>query len=305
MMVFLGTTFIGGLYTAQPTPTSAKNMKYLTLHGGKYSDLYGTQNPDLQQSLDIPSEWDWDTIMRADFSTGTTVAGNIDWLAENVSAVVVKRRIAGTFKWYTIASYPIEVEEDFIFDGIDKFNQSGVTYEYALVPYDNDNNPGVYGVMTVDSHFDDIFVVGRERTYKTFFSSGNIDTTRNIPGNYNVPLNARYPIFFHSGLMNYDSGTVDGKYFDIDEYCQLVKDSGYEFKKGLTDFLTDGEPKVLKHSDGRIWLIQVVPSPTDSGDITYQFRNIVFNWIQVGEHDSNEDMYWSNLNDVAQIYWNA
>ena len=42
-----------------------------------------------------------------------------------------------------------------------------------------------------------------------------------------------------------------------------------------------------------------------SRDETYQFRNIVFDWIQVGEQDSNEDMYWANLNDVAEIYWNV
>lgn len=304
-MVFFGTTFIGGLYTAQPTPTSAENLTYLTLHGGKYSDLYGTRKKDFPQTLDIPDSWDWDTIMRADFSTGTTVAGNMDWLVETVSNVVVKRRIKGTFEWYTVASHKIETEEDFIFQGVDKFNQSGVTYEYALVPYDIDNNPGVYGVITVDSKFDDIFIVEKDATYKTFFTSGNVDTTRNIPGNHNVPKNSRYPVFFHSGLMNYDSGSCDGKFYDIDEYCQLVQDTSYEYKKGLMDFLTDGKPKVLKHSDGRIWIIQVVPSPTDSADTTYKFRNIVFNWIQVGEHDKNEDMYVSDLNDVEEVYWNA
>ena len=304
-MVFLGTTFIGGQFTGLPTPTNSENLTYTTLHGGKYSDLFGTQDTSLEQSLTIPDSWNWDTVMRADFSQETTVAGNVDWLAETVSAVVVKRRVQGEFKWYTIASYPIETEEDFIFIGIDKFNQSNVTYEYALVPYDNDNNPGVYGVMTVESKFDDIFVIGNEKTYKTFHSTGNLDTTRNIPGNYNVPLNARYPVFFHSGLMNYDSGSMDGKFYDLDEACQIVEDKGYFFKRGLMDFLTDGNPKVLKHSDGRIWLMQVIPSPTDSGDETYKFRNIVFNWIQVGEHDSNEDMYWANLNDVEEIYWNV
>ncbi len=302
-MVFYGTTFIGGLYTAQPTPTNAENLTYLTLHGGKYSDLYGTKEVESQPTLDIPDEWNWNTIMRADFSTGTTVAGNVDWLAENVSVVAIKRRIQGTFDWYTVATYPIEVEEDFTFKGVDRFNQSNVTYEYAIVPYDLENNPGVYSIIPVDSNFDALFVVGADATYKTFHTSGNIDTTRNITGNYNVPLNDRYPVFFHSGLMNFDSGSVDGAFYDLDEACQMVEDVGYFYKKGLMDFLTDGNPKVLKHSDGRIWLIQVVPSPTDSAQNTYKIRNITFNWIQTGEHDDNEDMYWANLNDVEEIYW--
>lgn len=304
-MVFFGTTFIGGNYTAQPTPTNAENMKYLTLHGGWYSDLYGTANTKTEPSLDIPTTWDWDTIMNARFSQGLTAAGNTDWLAENVSAVVVKRRLFGTFNWYTVASHPIEVEDDFIFMGVDKFAQANVTYEYALVPYDNDNNPGVYGIQKVDSYFDKIFIMNKEKTYGTFHTSGNIDTTRNIFGSYNVPLNSRYPVFFHSGKGNYDSGSVDGKFYDLDEACQIIEDKGYFYKKGLMDFLTDGDPKILKHPDGRIWLAQVIPSPTDSADITYQFRNIEFQWIEVGEHDSNEDMYWANLNDVSEIYWNT
>lgn len=303
-MVFLGTTFIGGAFTAQPTPTNGENMTYVSLHGGLYSDLYGTADVEAPESMDIPATWDWDTIMRADYSTGKTSAGNIDWLAEEVSAVVVKRRIQGTFKWYTVASYPIMVEEDFKFQGIDKFAKSNTTYEYALVPYDNDNNPGVYGVQTVDSQFDKIFVMDKEKSYGTFHTTGNIDTTRNIPGGTNVPLNSRYPVYFHSGLMNYDSGSVDGKFYDLDEACQIIEDKGYFYKTGLMDFLTNQKPKILKHPDGRIWLAQVMPSPTDSGDETYKFRNIVFQWAEVGKHDSNEDMYWADLNDVSEIYWN-
>lgn len=304
-MVFLGTTFIGGSLTAAPTPTNAENLTYLTLHGGKYSDLYGTKEVESEPTLDIPSKWDWNTIMRADFSTNTTVAGNVDWLAENVSVVAVKRRVQGTFDWYTVATYPIEIEEDFNFSGADRFNQSNLTYEYAIVPYDIDNNPGLYSISTVDSYFDSLFVVGEEKTYYTFNTKGNVDTTRNIPGNYNVPLNSRYPIFFHSGLMNYDSGSVEGGFYELDEACQIVEDVGYFYKKGLMDFLTDGKPKVLKHSDGRIWMIQVIPNPTDTADINYKFRNISFSWIQIGEHDSNEQMYNANLNDVTEIYWDT
>lgn len=304
-MVFLGTSFIGGAYTAQPTPTNAENMTYVTLHGGWYSDLYGTAETDSPQGINIPDTWDWDTIMRADYSRNKTAAGNIDWLAENVSAVVVKRRVQGTYKWYTVASHPIEVEEDFIFAGVDKFAKSNTTYEYALVPYDNDNNPGVYGIQSVDSEFDKIFVMDKEKTYGTFHTTGNVDTTRNIAGTHNSPLNSRYPVFFHSGKMNFDSGSVDGKFYDLDEGCQIIEDRGYFYKTGLMDFLTDGNPKILKHPDGRIWLSQVEPSPTDSGDETYKFRNIVFQWIEVGEHDNNKDMYKANLNDVSEIYWNV
>ena len=220
-MLFLGTTFIGGDYTAMPTPTYSANLTYLTLSHGKYSDLYGTKNTDGNPTEEIPDEWDWDTIMRADYSTGKTMAGNMDWTVENVSVVAVKRRIKGTFDWYTVAIQPIEVEEDFSFSGVDRFNQSKVEYEYALVPY-HDENPGIYSIESVYSNFDALFIVGRDKTYSTFHTTGNVNTTRNIPGNHNVPLNSRYAVFFHSGKMNYDSGDCDGKFYYLDEACQNV-----------------------------------------------------------------------------------
>ena len=302
-MVFAGTTFLGIKYTALPTAVFSKDETYVAEYGGFFSQMEVLKDVSDSPSPEFTERWGWATIMKADYSTEKTTAGNTDWTIETVSQVAVKRRIKGTFDWTTIEVRDINEVDDFKILGIDKFNKADVTYEYAIVPY-LDGNAGTYNVEEIKSYFDAIFIVGKDKTYKTFSTSGNIDTTRNIPGTPNVPYNSKYPTFFSAGLMNYDSGSLDGKFYDLDSSCGIIKDEGYAYKKGLMDFLTDRKPKVLKHSDGRIWLIQVMPSPTDSADGDYKIRNITFEWIQIGEADKLEDLYYAGLTDLAEEWWN-
>lgn len=302
-MIFFGTTFLGGDYTSLPTPTSLENMDYVELENGKYDTLFITKDVSSPQSIDDGLVWNWDTVMYADFSNETTNAGNMNWTVENVSDIVIKRRIQGEFDWITIDIRHIETEDDFNFVGIDNYNQSDTEYEYAIVPYLNDN-PGAYIVKTVYSEFDDIFIIGHDKTYKTVASNENVNTVRNIPGNHNNLLHSKYPVFFHSGLMNYDSGSVEGRFFDVENGCQIITtDMGYLYKKGLMDFLTDGFPKLLKVSDGRMWLIQVIPSPSDNADTSHDIRTINFDWVEIGNYLSNKDLYYANLSDLEEKWW--
>ncbi len=302
-MLFMGTTFLGAKYTALPTPVFSKDETYVAMENGLFSDMEASKDIDSSPTSDVSEKWGWDTIIKADYSDGDITAGNTDWTVETVSQVAIKRRIKGQFDWTTIEVRNIESIDDFNFLGIDKFNKSNVTYEYAIVPY-RDGNAGTYNVEEIKSTFDAIFIVGADKTYKTFSTNGFVDTTRNISGSYNVPQNSRYPKFYSSVLMNYDSGNVDGKFYDIDSGCSIVEDEGYFYKEGLMDFLTDRKPKILKHSDGRIWLIQVIPNPTDTADGEYKLRNISFQWIEIGRYDSNEDLYHAGLIDLSEEWWN-
>lgn len=312
-MIFFNSTFIGGKSTSMQTPTAIRNIKYVSLANGKYSDLYGTKylpkdpiyrtlDPLGDINEDINEEWDWDTIMRTRFAEESLIAGNVNWTLNTVDNLVIRRRVEGSHDWLTIGVYPIEVEEDFNFTGIDKYNQSSTNYEYSIVPYLN-GNPGTYTIKEIFSDFDAIFINDDDFSYKTFCTDGAIDTTRNISGNYNVPILSKYPVFFHVGEMNYDSGSVNGTFFELDDGCIIKQDKAYAYKRGLMDFLTNGKPKILKHPDGRIWLMQVIPSPTDSANGHYSIRNISFEWIEVGKYDNNEDLYWSKLLNIPEKWW--
>ena len=302
-MVFSGTTFLGARYTALPTPVFSSSETYVALQNGSFDGFEILSEVVSNPSPNLSERWTWNTVMKADFSTGKTMAGNTDWTLETVSRVVIKKRIKGDFVWQTVEVHDVNSIEDFNFHGIDRYNKAKVYYEYAIVPYLG-NNAGMYNTEEVESNFDAVFIVGANEAYKTFSTTAYLDTTRNISGNYNVPSNSRYPTFYHSGLMNFDSGSCDGKFYDLDESCSIVDDYGYFFKEKLMNFLTDGNPKILKHPDGRIWLIQVIPSPTDSADGEYFLRNIAFSWIQIGRYDNNEDLYRAGLIDLSEEWWN-
>lgn len=300
--MFLGTTFLGAKYTALPTAAYSKDENYIRFGFGLYSDVYGSKSVSFPITDDIPESWDWNTIIKANYSTGELKAGNTEWTLQTVSELAIKKRIKGTFKWITIEVRDINVTEDFNFSGVDKYSKSNTTYEYAIVPYLN-RNPGNYTIVEVESMFDATFVLEKDISYKTFITNAFCDTVRNFTGNYNTPLVAQYPVFFHSGLMNYDSGSVDGQFYELDDNCRLQKDYGYLFKNKLKDFLSNGRPKILKHPDGRIWLIQVVPNINDSADGRYDLRNIHFDWIEVGSVDNVEDLYNADLIDLSQEWW--
>lgn len=70
------------------------------------------------------------------------------------------------------------------------------------------------------------------------------------------------------------------------------------------DFLCDSVPKILKLPDGRKWLIQVTPNPTDTAEENYNNRYINFTWVEIGDMDSEEDLYYLGLSDVSPEWWN-
>lgn len=62
-------------------------------------------------------------------------------------------------------------------------------------------------------------------------------------------------------------------------------------------------PKILKSFDGRMWMINVDGSPTDSMDGHWQHRIIDFQWYESGDYTNEEDLYESGLSNVSSEFW--
>lgn len=306
-MFFLGTTFLGLAETSEPSPTCVDDINYIELKNGVYDDLYMTRNTDMVIDTEIPDEWDVDTILHAKFD-GTTSAGNVDWNPDNTTHLVVKRRAKGTYDWLDIKVQEIHEHADLNFSGEDKFARANTEYEYALVPYFH-GDIGNYGITSVLSEFSMLYLIGTDKTIPIIDTDGYVDTTRNIKGASVERLNFKYPVFFTNSIANYDTGSVKGMAYetkDEESGCQTYENSpNYDYQKSYMDFLTDGRPKVLKHFDGREWLIQVTPSPTDSADTSYDIRHIEFQWVEIGDTMSNEDLYNAGLLNVPEDWWNV
>lgn len=307
-MFICGSNFVGGELACALTPTGIENINYVELKNGIYDDLYITKATDLELTNECPKEWDFDTILWAKFN-GNTNAGNVDWSLENTSHLILKSRTEGNFQWKTIAVKEVESTEDFVINYPDYFVASGQSVEYALLPvlYGLEGN---YATTRIISKFDKMFLIEGNIVWGTEITDGYCDTTRNIPSSTVELLNSRYPIFIRNTIANYDTGNCKGSFVPLDEEsCEFAYDSEQDFKrikyqKDFMDFICDSIPKILKLPDGRLWLVQVTPNPTDTANQSYNDRKITWNWVEIGSVDSEEDLYYLGFSNIESEWWN-
>lgn len=246
--------------------------------------------------------WDWETVLYAPFN-GTPEAGNVDFTLENTTHIVIKRRKQDELEWKTIYVQPIDKLEDFDIHEADTTARSATTYEYAAVAV-RDGIEGTYNKMTVESSFDKIYLVEKDQMYGTSIGDGYCDTTRNIPSAVTPLLNNKYPIYIRNTRANYDTGSLSLGFIDT-ETCPFNFDdkNRVPYQRKVMDFLCDAKPKLLKLPDGRMWLIMVTGNPTDTADNYYANRKINFEWTEIGDCESQRDLYNAGLLDVSEEWW--
>lgn len=308
-MFLCGSNFVGGNLACAITPTDIEDINYIALSNGLYDDLYATKETDFEIENTVPTDWDFDTVLYAKFNSNTN-AGNVDWNLETVSHVILKSRKDEEFTWNTLYTKEIHTVEDFVINYPDYLVASGETKEYAIVPvlYGTEGN---YASTTITPVFNKMFLIEGDTVWGTAITDGFCDTTRNIPSSTVELLNSKYPIFVRNTIANYDTGNCTGSFVPTkqDSDCELAFDSEdnyrrISYQKEFMDFIADGIPKILKLPDGRMWIVQVTPNPTDAADSTYQNRNISFSWVEIGDVNSEEDLYYLGLSDVSAEWWN-
>lgn len=303
-MFFLGSNFLGLEDGSEYTPVIMKEATGLILKGGIYDEMYITRDTNTDMTDKIPNTWDTGTIMYASFN-GTTAAGDPNWSDKSINGLVVKRREISDqkpiSKWTTIFAKEVKKLSDFKFIKQDFFNRANTTYEYALVPM-RGTEEGTYVTETIFSEFNyRIFIMEKESWWGAVLTDGALNTTRNIAKTYHTILHRRYPVPVTSATVNYDSGSCEADWVPFDcETCEFKWDDATRtpYEKKFMDFLTNYNPKILKSFDGRMWLVDVDPSPSNNMGDTYYMRNIGFNWTEIGDYESENDLYQAGLVDI-------
>lgn len=308
-MFICGSNYVGGALACVLTPTGIENINYVELKNGIYDDLYITKATDFEITGEFPEEWDFDTILWAKFNN-TTNAGNVDWNLENTSHIILKSRTEGNFQWKTNVVKEVKAIEDFVINYPDYFVASGQSVEYAItnVLYGLE---GTYASTKLTHKFSKMFLIENTTVWGTEITDGFCDTTRNIPSSNVELLNSKYPIFVRNSIANYDTGNCNGSFVPLvdEDSCDLAYDQEYDYyrikyQREFMDFICDGVPKILKLPDGRLWIIQVTPNPTDTANELYNNREISFSWVEIGDVNFEEDLYYLGLSDVSAEWWN-
>lgn len=301
MFQFVGFDFFADVDCLNSAPSSVDNITSTTLTNAIFDHFNVTKDVTISFTTDKPEEWNYDTIMDADFD-GDINAGNVDFLIEQVSAIKIKRRIKGTFDWITLETVPISKVEDLEFTFVDRLNAYGVEYEYAFVPILNDIE-GNYIINSIYSEFNGVYIGDFNNIYRLFFEVNYSNEMRNQQIGTLQPLGRKYPVIIANGNLSYDSGTVAAMILN-DDYTEtrtIDKIDIVERKETLKDYLTDKKAKILKDWNGGIKLIMVSTSPTvaykeNSGMSVPQ---ITFGWTEIGDANSQSDLYNNGVIDES------
>ena len=297
-----------------PTPTNISNINSITLMNAEFDILYATENTSSSyiSGSDIPSEWDFDTILRADFENSLQ-AGNVSFILSSVSGALIQRRELGSFDWLTLEYFPINDVEDFNIKFEDRTAGIGRTYTYAFTPVLN-GITGVYSTTDQLVESDRLVVLDADEIWSTALSDCYCDTARVYPSAPIETLASKYPTIVRNTLANYDTVTVSNSTWlpseDDEEECAIVdvNDHTNDYKisawtKKFQDFLTNDKMKMLKNVDGRVWIGFITTPPSDTADQIYNYRKVSFGLTECGDYNDAYTLYEYGFINAEPEWW--
>ena len=274
-------------------PTEYTEFTEVDLMNSIVDNIYISRNNILEIPEEFP-EWDNSTVLRADFTNGTS-AGNIDWFTQNVNNIKVKRRKKGDFDYITLYKHDITSVHDLNFEYYDYWLPSGYDFEYAFVACVDDDE-GSYYFANVTTCFNGLFVSDGEKTMK-LFSNYLINSAQDNQLIATVqPYNKRYPVIISNPNVNYRTATIQGDILGLkdNEFTFIMdRNSIVKQKQEWDEFLTNGKMKIVKDWNGNIIMGGITTAPSYSYNIVNQnaIPTITFSITEQGQYDSQEDLY--------------
>ena len=297
MIGFLGYNFYRDGNALDPTPTDINNINYTRVQNGIFDHFNVSKNAEFDYSSIIPTKWDVNTIMDANFE-GNILAGNVAVMAANVTSVRVKRRVKGTFEWTTIREIPVNKPEDLSFVITDNLNAYNVEYEYAWVPMTNDVE-GNYTIESILSQFQGVFICDVNNIFKLQAGVEYNNNDANQQVGVFQPYNRKYPVIVSNSLINYQTGTISSWVLpeDFEDSKSLDRFEITKEKEAILKFLMNKKPKIIKDTNGNNWLVYFTGNPSMSYNNNYGQGMVKVNaeWTEVGDPNDKTDLYENGL----------
>ena len=297
MIGFLGYNFCRDGNALDPTPTDINNINYTRVQNGIFDHFNVSKSAEFDYSSIIPTKWDVNTIMDANFE-GNILAGNVAVMAANVTSVRVKRRVKGTFEWTTIREIPVTKPEDLSFIITDNLNAYNVEYEYAWVPMTNDVE-GNYTIESILSQFQGVFICDVNNIFKLQAGVEYNNNDANQQVGVFQPYNRKYPVIVSNSLINYQTGTISSWVLpeDFEDSKSLDRFEITKEKEAILKFLMNKKPKIIKDTNGNNWLVYFTGNPSMSYNNNYGQGMVKVNaeWTEVGDPNDKTDLYENGL----------
>ncbi len=291
MVQFIHYNFLTDGNALDPFPSNVGDLDTVKIQGAVFNDLVITRDVSSPYGTTVPEDWDIYTILLATFND-TLKAGNVDISIEDIDSIRIKRRKLGEFDWQTIHEQEINSLQDLIFSGEDYFALNQTEYEYAWVPVLS-NVEGTYIIESIESKFQGVFIADADVIYKLSagVSYGPSEQTQ-LVAVYN-PLGKKYPIYVSNGATNYQTGSVTAKIIgNYENTHRFDRKEMVQQKNNMLKWLTNKRAKVLKDSNGNMWLIFITGSPSVTYDAQWGngMMEISFQYGEIGDVNDKEDM---------------
>jgi len=295
-MMFLGmSASLSGQTSACLMPTAVNNIISIKLSNGIFNDLFVTEDT---SSADVPisTVWDYSTLLHAKFD-GNLLGGNVDFTLASVDHILTKVREYGSHEWINIFSNKVTDRDSLHFENFYKFCKARTIYQFALVPVMAGGIEGNYNVNTIKSEFEGLYILEKNDGYYTDLDNKISNRQRNKPYSIVETLNNKYPYATYPSKSCYDSYSISGGFYKLDEDIPNPEDS-YVYRDQLMDFLSDGLPKVIKDYTGRVKLVAVKTDSIKESDTQYVEKfDTSFNVFEVGDMNKQEDLITNGLID--------
>ena len=295
-MIF-GYTFASGKDSMRPSPTPGNSITTVRVSNGVVDEVY-MESDVMTYSTAFPTQWNFKTAFDAKFN-GDLLAGNTLFAAKEVASLRLKRRKKGKSAWDTIYEQTVNGDATKLnFTFYDKTCRANTSYEYTIVPVIGQVEGNFY-TNEIKTNFVGLYLMDSNYIYQTELDV-NISPKRTKPRNVISTINRRCPYVVSNGAINYENGTVSAQWVSYDQLTDVWDIDGQrEYLTGFEDFLNNGQPKIMKYEDGRMWLIEVSSSDiTQAEEYSVAQVHTSFDWTEIGDADSMSDLYLHGLSDV-------
>lgn len=294
-----------GQSTLNTIPSTVEKITDVKIAGAIFDSL--RVDEEVTGSFEIADDWKLTTKLYARFNNNL-YAGNAELGVDNVTNILIKRREVGDFEWFNMFNIPVEKIEDFNFVLSDKYAKGGQAYQYAFVPIIN-GLEGEYsfaaceatGEEDVVCDFDGVVIMDKDNIYNTILDI-ETSTQKNHSKTYSSTLNNKYPVVIKNSMANYYTGSISATYLHFIG-CDYDKNGSRKYREEFLDFLANDNSKIIKIYDGRTFLCEVVDQISDSNSDHHELHSINYNFVEIGDTESNKDMYDAGFLDITEEWW--
>ena len=169
---------------------------------------------------------------------------------------------------------------------VDRYPIPGKAYTYKAVVYN--------GSLIVATYYKNISYSNSYVTISDIFASysavGDITKhpiNRNDRGSILTAMDSKYPYQIINGDADYDSGSIEGFFSDIDDDCRVDMNNN-ALSNTLRAWLNNGRAKLLTYYTGEAWIVAVNGISTTDPE-NNDVYNTSFNWTAIGDASKPEE----------------